>query len=174
MTKNKLSNVVLVGMPGSGKSTIGRLLANKLNKRFVDGDDLIEESVGENLQAIVDAHGYLYLRTLEQEILGGLQLENTVLATGGSAVYSSAAMTNLTSQACCLYLRCSLETLKQRVPDYSGRGLAKPAKQTLVALYKEREPLYQKYADWSLDTDALTEAQVVEAVTKHLLDEQRC
>lgn len=145
------NNIVLVGMPGAGKSTIGRLLAEKCQKEFLDSDTLIEQKTGEALQHSVDRLGYMALREIESEVLADLFLDNCVLATGGSAVYGEHAMQSLKSQAVVVYLACDLEELRKRVDNFATRGLAKPATQTLEQLYDEREVLYRRYADATVD-----------------------
>ena len=155
-------------MPGAGKSTIGRLLAKKSGKQFIDSDELIEKKTGEPLQITVDRLGYQALRAIETEILSGLSLEDCVLSTGGSAVYGEAAMQNLKSQAQIIYLQCSPATLKDRVKDFGSRGLAKPATQTLAELYAEREPLYRKFACETICCDKKSEQELVAVVEDYL------
>lgn len=142
-----MSCVVLVGMPGAGKSTIGVILAKQLAKNFVDTDVLIQTQTGQHLQTIVDRQGYLELRRIEEQILSELEVKNTVVATGGSAVYSKAAMEHLKSLGPVVYLAVSLEELERRVANLDTRGLACAPGQGLAELYGERVPLYEHYAD---------------------------
>lgn len=147
------SNILLIGMPGSGKSTFGRYLAAQWQLDFVDTDDVLAEAIGTGLQAYLDAHGYLALREREAEVLEGLNVSNTVIATGGSAVYGDAAMQKLKQQACCVYLEASESALIARIPNMGSRGIAKAAEQSFSDLYAERTALYRRYADITLDTE---------------------
>lgn len=147
------SNIVLIGMPGSGKSTLGALLAQRLKMRFVDTDNLIEQHCGSSLQQYLDLNGYLALRELEESVLLSLQLHNTVIATGGSAVYSEQAMQYLSLSSTIVYLRASLQTLRLRIDNYESRGLAKPAEQSFDELFDERMALYERWADTTLAVD---------------------
>ena len=140
-------------MPGSGKSTLGRRLAEYKGLAFVDTDDLIEQAHGCSLQSILDRHGYLQLRAVEQEVLCTLQLENHVIATGGSVVYSDKAMRHLASLGAVVYLHISINTLVGRVNNTAARGLAKLPSQTLRGLYRERLPLYRQWADTTIDNN---------------------
>jgi shikimate kinase len=149
------SNIVLVGMPGSGKSTVGVLLAKLTGRGFIDTDVLIQSRTGRTLQEIVDEDGYLMLRKTEEEVLLGLSLRNHVIATGGSAVYSDAAIRHLKADGVVVFLKVSMETLMSRVKDYETRGLAKRKDQTLADLYAERSELYGKYADLTIPCDDL-------------------
>ncbi len=158
------SNIILIGMPGAGKSTLGVLLAKQLAKSFVDTDLLIQEQAGKTLQAILDDQGYKALRELEASVLCALDVHNSVVATGGSAVYSEAAMTALKTTGCCIYLRLSLSAVEQRVHNIDSRGIACPLGQTLVDVYAERQPLYERYADSTVDCDGKSVDQVVEEI----------
>lgn len=154
------SNIVLTGMPGSGKSTVGVLLAKNTSRDFVDTDVLIQTSQNRSLQEIVDHDGYLALREIEEELLAGLNLRNHVIATGGSAVYSHAAMTHLSQHGVVVFLDVDAQTLKRRITDFSSRGLAKKPGQGLDELFEERYPLYLRYADITIPSSQLTQEQV--------------
>ncbi len=145
------SNIVLVGMPGSGKSTAGVLLAKLVGKAFTDTDLLIQSRTGMTLQDVVDRKGYLELRRVEEQVLLDLDCRDTVIATGGSAVYSPAAMAHLRDDGVVLFLQVDLQTLKARVRDYDTRGLAKRPDQTIEDLYEERCGLYRTSADITID-----------------------
>src|SRR5690349_10613800 len=116
--KTAPSNLVLIGMPGAGKSTVGVILAKQSAREFVDTDLLIQISQGRSLQDIVDTDGYQVLRGIEEEILLDLAIRNSVIATGGSAVYSDRAMTYLKSHGVLIFLDVSMATLERRVRDY--------------------------------------------------------
>jgi shikimate kinase len=165
--KQKSSNLVLIGMPGSGKSTVGVILAKKAMRDFVDTDVLIQTSQERTLQEIVDTDGYVALLNIEEEQLLGLNVRNHVIATGGSAVYSHQAMTHLKSTGSVIFLDVDLSTLESRVLDFSMRGLAKRPDQSLAELFKERYPLYAKYADMTIKCAGLTQ----DGVCARIIDE---
>lgn len=159
-------NLVLVGMPGAGKSTLGVLLAKELALGFVDTDLLIQTDVGKTLQQIVDTEGYLALRDHESRVLANLSLSNSVIATGGSAVYSELAMTALSEQGVIVYLDVSLPTLRSRITNYDQRGIARRPDQTFEDLYEERRTLYLKWADKVIYCDDKTpDAVIAEVLT---------
>jgi shikimate kinase len=167
MTK-KTSNIVLIGMPGSGKSTVGVILAKMMGRDFVDTDVLIQKEQGRSLQDIVDRDGYLALRGMEEKILVALDCHSHVIATGGSAVYSHAAMTYLKSNGIVIFLDADLRTLEKRVHDYETRGLAKRPDQSLADLFEERCALYRKYADVTIDAGSLTHEEVCARILREL------
>lgn len=142
-----MKNIVLIGMPGAGKSTIGVLLAKRMAMDFVDTDVLIQTAQQRTLQAIVDADGQAALRKIEEAVLLNLTRQQCVIATGGSAVYSDEAMQHLKASGVVVFLDVDLATLEARVQDFSERGLAKDPDQTFAQLFAERLPLYKKYAD---------------------------
>jgi shikimate kinase len=162
------SNIVLVGMPGSGKSTVGVILAKCLSRNFLDTDVLIQTEQGRLLQDIVDRDGYLALRAIEEAVLLKLECRNHVIATGGSAVYSSRAMDHLKSAGIVVFLNVNLATLKKRVRDYDTRGLAKRPDQTVDDLFSERFELYRRYADVTIDCDELTHEEVCAEIARRL------
>lgn len=154
-------NIILIGMPGAGKSTVGVLLAKSLAKGFVDTDLVIQERVGKTLQSIVDEQGYLVLRDLEADVLRSLHAHNAVIATGGSAVYSAEAMSHLQSQGTCVYLKLSPGAVEQRVNNLGSRGIAAAPGKTLADIYQERCPLYERFADITVECDGKTVEQVL-------------
>jgi shikimate kinase len=141
------SNIVLIGMPGAGKSTVGILLAKLSSRDFVDTDVLIQVSRGRSLQEIVDTEGHMALRRIEENVLLRLRFRNHVIATGGSAVYSHAAMAHLKAHGIAVFLDTDLVTLNARVRDFETRGLAKRPDQSFSDLFEERLVLYKRYAD---------------------------
>jgi shikimate kinase len=155
---------VLIGMPGSGKSTVGVILAKKAMKDFVDTDILIQKSQSRPLQDIVDTEGYLALRDIEERVLEALQVSNHVISTGGSAVYGERAMAHLKADGMVVFLDVTLDTLEARVPDFSTRGLAKRPDQSFSELFDERNALYRKYADITVKCDGLTPEQVCASI----------
>ncbi|MEX1033462.1 MAG: shikimate kinase [Cellvibrionaceae bacterium] len=158
--------ISLIGMPGAGKSTLGVLLAKAMAKDFVDTDVLLQVRANQSLQAIVDNSGYLMLRQLEEEALLDLSVNNHVIATGGSAVYSEAGMRHLKSLGPLVYLKVSLGELQRRVKDLPKRGIAAQPGQTLEELYKERCPLYEDVTDITVDGDGKTPEQLVAEIER--------
>jgi shikimate kinase len=163
MTEQK-TNIILIGMPGAGKSTVGVILAKFISQAFIDTDLLIQVSQNRSLQDIVDKDGCMTLRRIEEEVILGLDCNNCVIATGGSAVYSDAAMTSLKSRGIAVFLDADLPTLQSRIRDFETRGLAKRPDQTFSDLYLERSALYIKYADVRVDCTGLNQEDVCEAI----------
>lgn len=164
------SNIVLTGMPGSGKSTVGVLLAKSASMDFVDTDVLIQTRQKKSLQEIVNNEGYLALRQIEEKLLLELELSNHVIATGGSAIYSPKAMEYLRKTGAVIFLDADLKTLRNRVTDFSIRGLAKRPGQNLEQLFTERYPLYLKHADLTVSCSKMTQeqvcAEIIQAVSR--------
>jgi len=164
MMQNIPSNIVLIGMPGSGKSTVGVILAKKTARAFVDTDVLIQTAEKRSLQDIVDTEGYEALRSIEAELLAHLSVENHVIATGGSAVYSDKAMDRLKKDGIIVFLDADLATLKARVGDFSGRGLARRPEQSFADLFEERLALYQKHAETTVNCAQKTQEAVCDEI----------
>lgn len=162
------SNIVLIGMPGSGKSTVGVLLAKESAKNFVDTDLVIQIAEGRPLQHIVDAEGYLALRRIEEQTLLNLHFRNTVVATGGSAAYSDPAMHHLKTDALVVFLNVQLATLRKRVHNFDTRGIARRPEQSFEDLFEERYQLYTRYADLTLASDTHTPEETVGAILGEL------
>lgn len=149
---HRFNTVSLIGMPGAGKSTVGVLLAKLAGLRFVDTDLEIQVREGATLQEILVREGYQYLRHIEQLVLLDIALDNAVISTGGSVVYSEQAMGRLKSAGPVVYLDTELTVLEARVAAAPLRGIASDSTQTYAAVYAERVPLYKRYADVTEDT----------------------
>jgi shikimate kinase len=158
------SNIILIGMPGAGKSTVGIILAKMTSRDFVDTDVLIQLSQKRTLQSIVDTDGYIALRQIEQNVLVGLSVQNSVIATGGSAVYSDSAMIHLKSNGRVIFIDADIRTLEARIRNFSTRGLAKRADQSFADLFQERSALYVRYADITIKNNGLTQEEVCERI----------
>lgn len=150
-------NIVLIGMPGAGKSTIGVVLAKIMNYDFVDVDLLIQQQCDKTLQRLIDTLGPLGFIDVENEVLRGLDFERTIISTGGSAVYSEEAMEHLGEEGVIVYLKASLDEIRRRLIDFDERGIVmkSPEAMGLEELYNERAPLYEKYADITVDIDGM-------------------
>ena len=156
--------ITLIGMPGCGKSTVGVILAKTSGKDFIDTDILLQEQEGELLQNIIDYNGMEYFKEAEEKMLAGLSKNNCVIATGGSAAYYPAAMDNLKSQGVIVYIKLPFETIKKRLDNIKTRGIAMEDGQTLESLYMQRIPLYEKYADITIDGENKDVEGVAEAI----------
>jgi len=144
MNKN---NIILIGMPGSGKSTMGVLFAKNMNYRFLDVDFLIQEHEGKRLYEVIEEKGNDYFLKVEDEINAGLMVERTVISTGGSVVYCENAMKHLKSIGTVIYIKVPEKEIERRITNFSTRGIIIKSGDTLEDLYNERTPLYEKYAD---------------------------
>lgn len=162
--KLRKTNIILIGMPGSGKSTVGVILAKMLAKSFQDTDILIQRAENKTLQDIVDQEGYMVLRAVEERVLLNVECSDHIIATGGSVPYSEAAMNHLRQSGHVVFLHADMPTLKARVRNYESRGIAKRPDQTFQDLFDERLTLYKKYADVTVESSELTQEQVCEAI----------
>lgn len=146
-------NIVLIGMPGAGKSTLGVLLAKLMGYSFVDTDILMQQKYGALLGQILKQNGNQAFLKLEEDMMTSLKLRDTVIATGGSAIYSPGGMAHLKEDGVCVYLDVPFELISARLGNLRQRGVVLPDGFTLRDLYDEREPLYRRYADVSVKLD---------------------
>jgi len=154
-------NIVLIGMPGCGKSTVGVVLAKALGMDFIDSDLLIQRSQGKRLSQIIDEVGDEGFRQVENNVNAGIHVDNAVIATGGSVVYGKEAMAHLRSIGQVVYLQLSYDNVQDRLGDLHARGVSMKPGQTLCDLYNERCPLYEQYAHITLPCDGLRLRDVV-------------
>ncbi len=166
MDKNK--NIVLIGMPASGKSTIGVLLAKRTGLDFVDLDIVIQTGERKTLAEIIaekDIQGFL---KTEEEYLVKADYSGHVIAPGGSAVYSDKGIISLKKTSMIIYLQLSLKYLEERLSSLDARGVVRSPGQDIKALFNERRPLYEKYADIIVECDGLTPDQIVSKLMNRL------
>jgi len=163
-----MNNIILTGMPGSGKSTTGIILAKVRGMHFIDTDIVIQERSGRLLQELIDEEGPEAFLKAEEEAVLSLRCRNTVIATGGSVVLSRKAMDHLQREATVIYLKISFAEMVHRLSNITTRGIVLFAGQGLPGMYNQRVPLYERFADITIDcSDAGFEA-VVEMILEHL------
>lgn len=148
-----MNNISFIGMAGCGKSTIGGILSSQLDISFVDTDLLIEEKFKLSLEQLKKKKGYEFVRQAEEEVILRLDENIKVISTGGSAVYSEKSMLHLSSFSKIMYINTPLDEIKERIGDGQERGLAAPDGLSIDDIYKERVPLYNKWADITLNGD---------------------
>ena len=155
-------------MPGSGKSTVGAMLARALGLELVDADGLIEAQEQQTLQQIMDTRGNAVFRAIEEQVLTQMPLFSSVISTGGSVIYSEKIMARLSAHSTVVYLRARFETIEYRVSLAPHRGIASDGEQTLRDLYEERVPLYERYGDIVVDCDDVTPEQITATIIQQL------
>lgn len=148
-----MANIVLIGMPGCGKSTVGVLLAKALQMDFVDTDIVLQQQQGKKLQEIIDQVGNDAFLKLEEDCVCGLECDQTVVATGGSVVYGKEAMRRLHENGLVVYIRLPYEEIERRLSNLATRGVTLKKGQTLRNLYDERIPLYEAEADYIFEPE---------------------
>lgn len=163
-----MKNIVLIGMAGSGKSTLGVLLAKSLGMPFVDTDLIIQEREGRLLQDIIDSDGVASFIKIEEKAVLSLTAEGTVIATGGSVVYSCKAIMHLKEKGILIYLDLDFDEIEKRIKNMTTRGIAMEKGKTLRNIYEERIPLYEKYADIIADCNGKTMEENLEKIIKEL------
>ena len=157
-------NIVLIGMPGVGKSTVGVLLAKTTSRNFIDTDVYIQARHGQRLQEVIDAQGSREFLTLEESEILTLNCRAFVIATGGSVVYSDRAMRHLKSSGVVVHLDLAFDLLEKRLTNLAERGVVIASDQTLRQLYDERQPLYRRWADATVDCAGRNHEQVVDEI----------
>ena len=162
------SNIILIGMPAAGKSTIGVLLAKTLLKSFVDTDLTIQSKYGSALCDIIEKEGTDAFLKIENDIICSEEYRSSVVATGGSAIYGEEAMAHLKSDGIAVYLEISLDEIKKRIGNITTRGVAMKNGTTLGELYDERLPLYNKYADITVNCESKTAEEIVTEIVEML------
>lgn len=158
------SNIVLIGMPGSGKSTIGVLLAKRLGRYFLDTDVLIQVAHEKTLHELIAEQGMEAFCRIEQDYVTCIDIKNAVIATGGSVVYYESSMRSLKNNGVLVYLQLPLEKLNERLGDLDARGVVIDPGQTLEGLYEKRTPLYKYWADVTVNLSGLEHEASVEAI----------
>lgn len=159
-----MDNIILIGMPGAGKSSAGVVLAKALGKSFLDADLLIQEREGDLLQNILNERGIDAFLDLEGDVLASIQCQNTVIAPGGSSIYRDHAMQHLRELGTVVYLQLSLEEVERRIFNLSSRGVALRPGETFADLYNFRTPLYEKYAHITVPCDGQTLGETIIAI----------
>lgn len=155
-------------MPGAGKSTVGVVLAKVIGYRFVDADLEIQSQTGKRLHELITEHGRDGFIQIENQVCANLDLQHSVIATGGSAIYGKEGMEHLKKISTVVYLKISCDSLQKRLGDLSQRGVVLRPDQTLSDLLEERTPYYEKYADLTIDVENLELREVVAKIKKHL------
>ncbi len=161
-------SVILIGMPSSGKSTLGVLLARELGYRFIDSDILIQESEGKLLHEIIKEKGIEGFMETEDRVNSQIKDKKSVIATGGSVIYCENAMEHLRELGKVVYLKISFEEMRRRLGDYSHRGVIMRHGNALEDMYAERAPLYEKYADITVDVGTADLAYSLNEICKAL------
>ncbi len=168
-------NIVLIGMPGVGKSTIGVVLAKMMNYDFVDVDLLIQQRMDKTLQRLIDSLGPDGFIEVEGNVLCDLAFNNTIISTGGSAIYSPAGMEHLAQIGHVVYLKIGLDELHVRLPEFAERGVVMREANcaSLADLYEERVPLYERYAEVTVDVGGVSITEAAEKVIAALKDKDQ-
>ena len=166
----KKDNIVLIGMPGCGKSTLGVVLAKTLNKDFIDVDLMIQAREKKKLHRIIEEKGLDYFNRVENDVGMSVSAENAVISTGGSMIFGREAMAHLKSIGTVVYLRLPLDTIKKRIRNFATRGISMKPGETLDDIFAVRSPLYEKYADIAIDCADTTFEENLEKVIKTIED----
>ncbi len=165
-----MQNLILIGMPGCGKSTVGVVLAKALGMDFIDSDLVIQSKMKARLSALIDQYGDDGFRDIENRINAELEADNSVIATGGSVVYGEDAMRHLKNIGTVVYLKLSCHAIEDRLGDLHARGVTIKPGWTLQDLYDERVPLYEKWADITVDCEYVRLREVVRYIREQIGD----
>ena len=160
------NNIILIGMPGAGKSTVGVVLAKKLGYTFIDSDIVIQDEKGMLLHELITKFGIDGFNEIENEVNSKINVKNSVIATGGSAVYGKEAMEHLKSIGKIVYLKIGYKDLCKRLGNLKARGVVLKEGQSFFELYKERIPLYEMYADFTIDEKNKYIREIVDEIEK--------
>jgi shikimate kinase len=163
-----MKNIVLIGMPSAGKSTVGIIIAKILGMSFLDTDVLLQTQKGRLLQDILNKDGIEVFLNIEESTVLSLKCQNTVIATGGSVIYSEKAMKHLKKDSLVIYLHIDMKTVAQRLRNLKTRGVVLNPGQTLEDIYNERLPYYMKYADIVIDSSDYSIDETIDAIHKQL------
>lgn len=164
-------NIILIGMPAAGKSTLGVLLAKAIGRSFVDTDLIIQEKTGQLLQTIINEKGLKAFKEIERKTICGHEFPHAVISTGGSVVYYNDVMERLKEEGHVIYLKLSFRTIEERLSNIHSRGLVLEQGSTLRDLYEERLPLYEKYADITVDCEELNIEESIDRIIDLLEDQ---
>lgn len=165
-----MQNIILIGMPGAGKSTVGVVLAKSIGYKFIDTDLVIQQDQGMVLHDIIEKYGTDGFNIIENNIIRHVNTDKSVIATGGSAVYGKEAMQNLKSIGKVLYLKLPYNEIKKRLGSLGKRGVLIRKDQTLKELYNERIPLYEKYADITINCYGMSIREITEFIKRTIIN----
>ncbi|MDE5873186.1 MAG: shikimate kinase [Lachnospiraceae bacterium] len=157
-------NIILIGMPGAGKSTVGVLLAKALGYDFIDTDLIIQGRLNNRLYKIIEEHGIDYFLQTENKIVSEISADHTVIATGGSVVFGKEAMEHLRQMGKVVYIKLGCDEIKSRVNNITTRGIVMKKNETIEDIYSERVSLYERYADIMVDVGNTTIEEAVEKI----------
>ncbi|MBQ8791233.1 MAG: shikimate kinase [Ruminiclostridium sp.] len=163
-----MSNIILIGMPGAGKSTIGVLLAKSMGYNFLDTDLIIQSQQKKKLQQIIDEEGIDAFLKCEERALLSIDFDCTVVATGGSAIFSEKGMEHLKKEGVCVYLKVDEQELIRRLSNIKTRGIACRKGETVAEIIEERRAYYEKYADVTINCESATAEQMVERIIESI------
>lgn len=163
-----MNNIILIGMPGAGKSTVGVILAKVLGYKFIDSDLLIQEQEQSLLKDIIKKKGLEGFIGIENQVNSDIEEEETVIATGGSVIYGKEAMAHLNNTGTIVYIQLSLDILKDRLGNMKQRGVALKKGQDLKKLYDERTPLYEKHSDIIVNSDGKSTEELLDIIIEKL------
>lgn len=165
-----MNNIILIGMPGCGKSTVGIVLAKIIGYEFIDADLVIQREQNLLLPEIIERYGVEEFKRIENKINSAINVNRTVIATGGSVIYGDEAMTHYKSIGTVVYIKLSCYIIEERVGDLSQRGVAANYGQTISDIYRERTPLYEKYADITIEANGLGIEAIAKLIKKRIME----